>query len=134
MVDQKFVVEEDRVAIMLVTSVGIDLPNNLGAGEGTDFDHESTLAAICCLLKTSEVAVGLDVPENNLGPVENTLPLFVFEVIIEHVELVFSLLNQTLHICRSECKYYWYLELLGLVSSSWISKPEMGMIWKRDSL
>ena len=134
MVNEKFIVEEDRVAIMLVTSVGIDLPNNLGTGEGTDLDHESTLPAICCLLKTSQVAIGFDMSENNLSPVKNKLSLFVFKVIIEHVELVLGLLIETLHICGSECKYCGYLELLGLVSSSWISKPEMGMIWKRDSL
>jgi len=78
MVDQKFIIEEDRITVMLVTSVRIYLPNNLRTGKRTDLNHESTLTTICSLLKTSEVAIRLNVSENNFSSIEDILSLLVF--------------------------------------------------------
>lgn len=80
MVDLELIVEKNGITIVLVTSVTIYFPDDLGAGERTDFYHEGTLSCICCFLYSSEVAIGLDMPEDGLCSIEDILSSFKFEV------------------------------------------------------
>ena len=72
-VDLELIIKENRVPIVLITSVAIYFPDDLGTREWTDFYHEGTLSCISCFLYASKVAVGLDMSEDGLGSVEDIL-------------------------------------------------------------
>lgn len=98
MVDQQLVVKENIVTIMLVTTVGVDLPGYLRTWEGTDLDHESSLSGIGSFLLTAEIPIGLDMPENGFRAVENVGALLEFKVFEQHFKLIFGFLDETFHI------------------------------------
>lgn len=49
-IDQQLVIEENRVSVVLITAMRVDLPDSLRRRKGTYFDHEGTFASVCCFL------------------------------------------------------------------------------------
>ena len=89
MVNSQFIIKKNEISWMLITSVRVDLPNYLGTWKRTYFDHKCTFTTVCCLLKSSQVTVRFDMPEDNLRSIKNILSFFVFEIIFD-VEMTFK--------------------------------------------
>lgn len=53
MVDEQLIVEVDVVSVVLVGTMRVYLPYDLGAGNWADFNCECAIAAICSLLEAS---------------------------------------------------------------------------------
>jgi hypothetical protein len=86
-IDEQFIVEEDRVGVFLVAAMGIDSPFYLDGGLRTDFDGEGAFACVGGFLKSFEIGMGLYMSEDGFGGVGHLLSVFFFEVRLEGLYL-----------------------------------------------
>jgi hypothetical protein len=100
-VNQKLVVEENGVSVVLVAAVGVDLPDHLRGRHGVHFDHEGPFPSICCSLETTHIAVGFDVPEDGFCSIEYVLAELEVEVAVKAFDFSLGLLLERVTVGRS---------------------------------
>jgi hypothetical protein len=53
MIDQKLIIKEDRITIMLVATMGVNFPNDLLRRLRADLDGECSISSVCSFEKPS---------------------------------------------------------------------------------